>query len=62
MSLNLNREIKDLAKEMEIVAIDNANLDVSCLSRKNLHLNEKGNSYLASDFLNFIPNFEVLYH
>ena len=54
---NLNKEIKQLAKELKIVLIDNANLDVSCLSRKKLHLNEKGNSYLASNFLNFIRKF-----
>ena len=59
---NLNKEIKELAKEMEIAVIDNANLVVSCLSRKKLHLNEKGNSYLASNFLNFNTNFELLYH
>ena len=54
---NLNKEIKELAKEMKIVLIDNANLYVSCLSRKKFHLNEKGNSYLASNFLNFIRTF-----
>ena len=54
---NLNKEIKELAKEMKIVLIDNANLDVSCLRRKKLQLNEKGNSYLASNFLNFIRKF-----
>ena len=54
---NLNKEIKELTKEMKIVLIDNANLDVSCLSRKKFYLNEKGNSYLASNFLNSIRKF-----
>ena len=53
----LNSEIKRFANTRKISVIDNSNLDVSCLSRKKLHLNEKGNSYLARNFLNFIKNF-----
>ena len=50
----LNRKIKEIAKAQNISVIDNSNLDVSCLSRKKLHLNEKGNSYLAMNFINFL--------
>ena len=35
----LNMKIKDLAKELNVQVIDNSNIDVSCLSRKQLHLN-----------------------
>ena len=53
----LNREIKEFANTMKISVINNSNLDVSCLSHKKLHLNEKGNAYLARNFLNFIKTF-----
>ena len=53
----LNKDIKELAKEIEIAVIDNDNLDVSCLSQKNFHPNEKGNSYLGSNFSNFISRY-----
>ena len=55
--LALNREIREFANTMKISVIDNSNLDVFCLSRKKLHLNEKGNAYLARNFLNFIKTF-----
>ena len=48
----LNRKIKEIGEAQKISVIDNSNQDVSCLSRKRVHLNEKGNSYLANDFMN----------
>ncbi|MCP4485599.1 MAG: hypothetical protein GY823_13750 [Flavobacteriaceae bacterium] len=53
----LNGEMKGFAKTMKIPVIDNSNIDPSCLSRKKLHLNEKGSAYLARNFLNFIKTF-----
>ena len=53
----LNREIREFASTMKMSVIDNSNLDSSCLSRKKLHLNKKGNAYLARNFLNFIKTF-----
>ena len=50
----LNRKIKEIGMGQKISVIDNSNLDVSGLSRKKLHLNEKGNSYLANFFMNFL--------
>ena len=47
----LNKKIKEIAKAEKISVIDNSSLDASCLSRKKLHLNEKGNSYLAKHSL-----------
>ena len=55
--LALNREIREFANTMKISVIDNSNLDVSCFSRKKLHLNEKGNAYFTRNFLNFIKTF-----
>ena len=51
---NLNKKIKELAKVKKIELIDNSNLDTSCLSRRMLHMNDKGNSYLANNFINFM--------
>ena len=53
----LNTRIKKIAKAQNISVIDNSSLDVSCLSRKKLHLNEKGNSYLANNFIKFLKDF-----
>ncbi len=54
---NLNRKLKDACDKHHIKMIDNSNLDVECLSAKNLHLNPRGNSLLARNFLNFINDF-----
>ena len=50
----MNKKIKEFAKMKKIELIDNSNLDTSCLSRRMLHLSEKGNSYLANNFINFM--------
>ena len=52
----LNRKIKEIAKAQNVSVIDKSNLDASCLSRKKLHLNEKGNSYLANNFIKFLKD------
>ena len=43
----LNTKIKNLAKELNVQVIDNSNVDESYLSRKQLHLNRRGDSVLA---------------
>jgi len=50
----MNKKIKEFAKMKKIELIDNSNLDTSCLSRRMLHLNDKGNSYLGNNFINFM--------
>ena len=52
----LNRSLKKLAKEQGIPIIDNSNVDNSCLSTRKLHLNRKGDSTLARNFVNFLDN------
>ncbi len=52
----LNRSFKKLAKEQGIPIIDNSNVDISCLSARKLHLNKKGDSTLARNFVNFLDN------
>ena len=54
---NLNRKLKDACDKHQMKMIDNSNLDAECLSAKNLHLNPRGNSLLARNFLNFINDF-----
>ena len=51
---DINKKVKEFAKVKKIELIDNSNLDTSCLSRRMLHLNDKGNCYLASNFINFM--------
>ena len=54
---DLNRSLKKLAKEQDIPIIGNSNIDISCLSTSKLHLNRKGDSTLARNFVNFLGNF-----
>ena len=51
----LNRIIKEMAKANNSIAvIDNSNLDVPCFSHKKLHLIDKGNYFLANNFIQFL--------
>ena len=43
-------KILNFCKNNKIDIIGNKNLDDSCLNYKQLHLNRKGNSYLAKNF------------
>ena len=49
-----NFKLSKFCKKNKIDVIDNKNLDDSCLNYKQLHLNRKGNSYLANNFLDYI--------
>ena len=53
---NLNRALKKLAIELDVPIIDNSNIDISCLSSRKLHLNRKGDSILARNFINYIDD------
>ena len=48
---DLNSCIKDFCRNQQIKYIDNSNLSGACLAAKKLHLNKRGNSYLANNFL-----------
>ena len=48
-----NNEIKNLATQLNLKVIENTNIDVSCLGNKKLHLNQRGNSLLAGNFIRF---------
>jgi len=52
----LNKSLRKLAKEEEILIVDNSNIDTACLSARQLHLNRKGVSTLARNFINFLDN------
>ena len=43
----LNKSLKKLTKEEEILIVDNSNIDTACLRARQLHLNRKGVSTLA---------------
>lgn len=49
-----NSRLKKFCVKNDIDFISNNNIDDSCLSTKKLHLNKKGNSYLANNFINYL--------
>ena len=52
-----NSWLSKFCSKNKIDIIENENLDGSCLSFKKLHLNKKGNPYLANKFLDFLHSF-----
>ena len=52
-----NSRLSKFFSKNKIDIIENENVDGSCLSFKELHLNKKVNSYLANNFLNFLHSF-----
>ena len=52
-----NSRLSKFCSKNKIDIIENENLDGSCLNFKKLHLNNKVNSYLANNFLNFLHSF-----
>jgi len=52
----LNKSLRKLAKEEDILIADNSNIDTACLSTRKLHLNRKDISTLACNFINFLDN------
>ena len=55
--IEFNSRLSKFCSKNKIDIIENKNLDGSCLSFKKLHLNKKGNSYLANNFLDFLHSF-----
>ena len=51
---DLNSRVKDFCRNQQIKFLDNSNLNDACLAAKKLHLNKRGNSYLANNFLKVI--------
>ena len=49
-----SKSLRKLAKEEEILTVDNSNIDTACLGARQLHLNRKGVSTLAHNFINFL--------
>ena len=47
----MNDRLKKFAIKNNIDIIQHDNINESCLSRRKLHLNKKGNSYLANNFI-----------
>ena len=49
-----NIKLSKLCKKNKIDIIDNKNPDDNCLNYKQLHLNRKGNSYLANNSMDYL--------
>ena len=57
MIIKLNNEIRELCAESLIGFIAHDCIEESCIGFKNkLHLNKKGNAYLANNFINYIKS------
>ena len=54
---NLNKVIDEVCEKFSIKVMSNSNIGGECLSSKKLHLNQKGNSVFARNFLKFISNY-----
>ena len=52
-----NDKIKDLAKKLNLKVIENTNIDMLSLGRKKLHLNQRGYSFLAGNFIRFSKSY-----
>jgi len=52
----VNKKLRNFSNRNSIELIDNSNIELSCLSKKKLHLNVKGDALLAKNFINFINN------
>ena len=53
----LNKVIDEVCEKFNIKVMSNSNVGGECLSTKKLHLNQKGNSVFARNFLKFIGNY-----
>ena len=55
--IETNHQLKQICSQRKWKFIDNDHIDDSCLNSSKLHLNKKGSTYLASNFLKKInPN------
>ena len=52
-----NDRLEKFCTKNKIDLIENNNMDNTCVTYKRLHLNKKGNSYLANNFIDYI-NYE----
>ena len=50
----LNKKIKELCEKENIDVINNSNLNDTHLSKRKLHLNQKGLSILAKNFISYL--------
>lgn len=50
----LNNKLKTFCNDNGIKLIDHSNINDECLATKRLHLNKRGDSFLANNFLKFI--------
>ena len=52
-----NYEIKNLATQINLKAIENSNIDMPCLGKKELHLNQRGDFLLAGNVIRFFKTY-----
>ena len=57
--MDVHKKIEELCDKRGFEFIDNQNINNSCLNGSNLHLNPKGSTYLAVNFIKFIRGKDV---
>ena len=57
--IEFNSRLSKFCSKNKIDIIENENLNENCLNFKKLHLNKKGNSCLANNFLDFCTHFDL---
>ena len=55
----MNDRIKKFSTQNNIDLVNNSNINETCLSKSKLHMNKKGNSYLANNFIDYMKNWDA---
>ena len=55
--IKMNERISKFCEKNEIGLVDNINIDATCLGAQKLHMNKKGNSYLANNVIKFLSDY-----
>lgn len=53
----MNERISKFCEKNGIGMVDNVNIDAACLGAQKLHMNKKGNSYLANNVIKFLSEY-----
>ena len=58
----VNEKLQEICAKNGLEFINNNNLDSTCLNGSQLHLNDKGNAFLATNFIKFLRGGDVKAH
>ena len=58
----VNGKLQEICAKNGLEFINNSNLDSTCLNGSQLHLNDKGNAFLATNFIKLLRGGDVKAH